>query len=93
LFAACYNDDGKFRIRVFGRTNRTAEEIARTEINVNKILDLDESTMCNSMFPEPNMNCCFIDNQTLFVGLFHNHTRMHYHFIYSLEHDNMVGNP
>lgn len=47
--------------------------------------------MCNAMFPEPFMNCCFIDNNTLFVACFHNYTRTHYHFIYSLEHNNIVG--
>ena len=47
--------------------------------------------MCNSMFPEPFMNCVFIDNETLFVGLFENSTRMHYHFIYSLEYNNLIG--
>ena len=92
-FAACYNDDGKYRIRVFGRKNRTPAEIAKTEINVNKVLSLDESTMCNAMFPEPFMNCVFIDNDTLFIGLFMNQSRTHHHFIYSLEHDNIIGKP
>jgi hypothetical protein len=36
-----------------------------------------------SGFPDPFIVCCFIDDNRLFIALFHNKTQMHYHFIYN----------
>jgi len=48
--------------------------------------------MCNQSFPDPNINMTFINNDTIFVGLFYNYSSKHYHFIYDLKLKTMVGN-
>lgn len=59
-FAALYNDDGKWIMRTFGKETRTQEDIIENEININAIIGIDNSTMCNEMFPEPFGTCCFV---------------------------------
>jgi hypothetical protein len=34
-FCTSYIDDGKFRLRVFGKSNRTEEEIQKNELDIN----------------------------------------------------------
>jgi hypothetical protein len=81
-FAITYMDDGKFRIRTFQNKTRNESEIKRNEFDINKALGLDDFTMPISGFPDPFVVCCFIDENRLFISLFHNKTLMHYHFIY-----------
>ena len=38
LFACTYMDDGKFRMRVFGKENRSEEEIEKTEVKISEML-------------------------------------------------------
>lgn len=85
LFALTYFNDGNFRIRTFGKENRTDEEIKANEFDVNKALDIDSHMMPNKGFPDPFIVSSFIDDKRLFVALFHNHTLTHYHFIYDIE--------
>lgn len=49
-FACVYFDDGLFKLRVFGKTTRTAEDIKRTELNINEKLNIDRYTMANPDF-------------------------------------------
>jgi hypothetical protein len=44
-FAVCYNIDGVFMLRTFGRDNRTQEEIKDSDINLNDLLGIDDWTM------------------------------------------------
>ena len=88
-YAFAYMDDGKFRIRTFHNKNeqnptRADSEIKRNEFDLNKALGIDDFTMPISGFPDPFVVCCFIgDNDNkLMVALFHNKTKVHYHFIY-----------
>ena len=46
-YAIVYNDDGHFYLRTFGKVNRTAEEIEKDELDINKLLGLNNHTMCN----------------------------------------------
>lgn len=89
--AICYNDDGKFCVRVFGREVRSEQEIKDSEIDCNKLLNLTDYTMCNASFPDPFINMCFISNHMIFIALFHNYDKLHYHFIYDLETKSIVG--
>lgn len=81
-YATVYMDDGKFRIRTFSNKTRTEKEIARNEFDFNKALGIDDFTMPISGFPDPFIVCCFITDTKIFVALFHNKTKVHYHFIY-----------
>ena len=37
-YAIVYNNDGVFKARVFGRENRTKNEIKYNELNINELL-------------------------------------------------------
>ena len=50
---------------------REEEEIRANELDINKALGLDDHTMPIENFPDPFINCCFIDDQLVFVNLFH----------------------
>ena len=87
-FAIAYLDDGKFRIRIFGENNReTQEEIDQSELDINKELGLNNHTMPINDFPDPFISCVFIDDNLIFVNLFHNATLTHHHFFYKFNDD------
>ena len=76
----CYNDDGVFKLRVFGKEERTPQQIAASETNINDLLGIDDWTMAVMNFPDPFITCCFINDELLYINLFHSHKKMHYHF-------------
>ena len=80
-FAAVYNDDGVFKIRSFGKKRRSTGESLRSEVNLNDLLGLNTWTMTIDQFSEPYVTCCFIDDNLIFVNLFHNQEFRHFHFI------------
>ena len=89
-FAVTYYDDGQFKIRTFGKGNDAVlsedmEEEQKNECMFNKLLDIDKSTEAIDNFPHPMSCCCFIDDNTIFVSLFHNQTLTHYHFLYHIK--------
>jgi len=63
---------------------RSDEEIKKNEINLNDQLGLDDHTMCGEAFPEPCATCCFVNDNLLFVVLFYNPKRIHYHMLVDL---------
>ena len=81
-FACCYLDDGHFFCRLFGEMNRTAEEIKDNELDINEALGLNNHTMPINNFPDPFIDCCFINDDLLFINLFHNKLVEHHHFFY-----------
>jgi len=59
---------------------------------VNKELDdLNNHTMPIYNFPDPFITCCFINEDWLFVNLYHNKTCTHYHFFYNCETKEIQG--
>lgn len=46
-YAVTYNDDGVFYLRTFGKETRKPEEILKEELNINKLLGINNHTMCN----------------------------------------------
>ena len=82
-FAIVYLDDGKFRLRTFGEKQRLQEEIQQNELDINSILGIDTNTMPIDDFPEPFISCTFINNELIFVNLFHTSTLTHHHFFYN----------
>ena len=44
-------------------------------------------------FPDPYSNCCFIDENLLYVCLFYNYSATHYHFIYDSNIKSIIGKP
>lgn len=86
-------DDGKFRLRTFGKVNRTQKEIEKDEVEFNSYLGINDYTMPNADFPDPFITCCFIDLEKLFVNLFHNYTLTHYHFVWDIKNRKLIGKP
>mmetsp|Transcript_2678 Transcript_2678/g.4198 ORF Transcript_2678/g.4198 Transcript_2678/m.4198 type:complete len:104 (-) Transcript_2678:1306-1617(-) len=63
----------------------------QNEVDINKVLNLDNHTMCIPTFPDPFITCCFISDEKVYVNLFHNATLTHYHFIFDVEAQKLVG--
>jgi hypothetical protein len=89
MFIVPYFNNGNFYIRLFkvnegGPIQRTPEEIKENELDINETLGLDNHTMPIDNFPDPFISCCFIDDELVFVNLFHTATLTHHHFFYDL---------
>ena len=69
------------------------DEKKSEDIDVNSMLNLNNHTMCNYGDPDPFMNVIYIDDERLYVCLFHNGDMMHWHFFYDLNMKCMIGNP
>lgn len=78
-FAAAYYDTGVFKIRTFdgnskhANLQRTDEEIAMEELNVNEIIGVDDHTRSIFVIPESFITCTFVNHDRLFVNLFNNY--------------------
>ena len=68
------------------------------ELNINKLIGDDKTvdenkdgnglnnhTMCISSFPDPFANCCFINEDFIYVCIYHNASSSHYHFIWNIQ--------
>ena len=94
-FCAPYIDDGVFMMRIFDKYQKgipdeddvqnLEDKPSKSEININKLIGIDDSTMPNQGFSDPYIVATFCnDDESIFVNLFHNGTKTHYHFIYDL---------
>jgi len=70
-------------MRDFGRETRTKEQIAKTEVNFNVLLGLNDWTMVYDGFPDPSITCTFIADDRIYINLYHNPTLTHYHFVFN----------
>lgn len=62
-----YVDDGKFRLRVFGKETREADTIQREEFDINTAIGINDYTMPIQGFADPFCTCSFIDDDRIFV--------------------------
>ena len=83
-YAMVYFDDGKFLMRTFAREERTEEEIKKNEVCFNDLLKLNDYTMPIHSFPDPFITTCFVNDNLLFVQLYHGHTFTHYHMFWDI---------
>jgi hypothetical protein len=93
FYAITYFNDGKFKMRYFGKEQRSEENICKCEVDINALLGIDDWTMAIEGFSDPYIVCCFIDDNQLFVALYHNFIDMHFHFIYDIKKACVVGEP
>jgi hypothetical protein len=85
-YALVYFDDGKFKLRTFGRDRiRSPEEIGAEEVDINKLLDINDDSMAITALPEPFITCCFIDDDLLFIQLVFVPDQIHYHFLWNIK--------
>jgi hypothetical protein len=92
-YAMVYFDDGKYYLRTFARETRTDEEIAKNEVCFNDLLGINAHTMPVQNFPDPYITTCFINDNLLFVQLYHGPTYTHYHMFWDIEKHTIVGKP
>jgi hypothetical protein len=85
MFACAYLDDGHFFLRTFGSKTRTRKEIEENELDINSELGLNNHTMPINNFPDPFITCTFVNDEIIFVNLFHNATKIHYHFFFNIK--------
>ena len=86
-------DNGKFRMRIFGKEQRTKKEIKLQEVKFNEMFGLNNYSMPIDEFPDPFINCCFINDDQIFVNFFHNHNLTHYHLIWNIKTRKVTGMP
>ena len=60
-------------------------------MDLNKICGINNYTMCHASFPDPFANVTFINEDRVYVNLFHNHSLTHYHMIYDLDAKAVIG--
>lgn len=97
-YAIVYNNDGHFYLRTFGKTpisgegvERSDKEINDNELDINKLLGINNYTMCNQTFPDPFITCTFLSNTTIYIDLFANAELKHIHFIYDIQKKQIIG--
>ena len=51
----------------------------------------DNYAMANEPFSDPFGTCCFLNDDVLYLNVFHNYTLTHYHCIWSIPGKETVG--
>lgn len=82
MYAFVFIDDGKFKLRIFGKERKEQQEFLDEEFDINKALDINDYTMPIQGFPDPYINCAFVTNDLVYVALFYNFDMTHYNFMY-----------
>lgn len=90
-YAIMYLDDGKYRLRLFYKEERSEHDIEESTVQFNEMLDIDNFTMPNHDFPDPYCTCAFISDTQIFINLFHGHSQTHYHFIWDTSTRKIIG--
>lgn len=65
--------------------------VQREELDINELLGINDYTMPNADFPDPNITCCFVSDTKIYVNLFHNYSFKHYHFIWDFTRRQLVS--
>lgn len=90
-YACVYFDDGIFKMRTFGKTTRSEEEIKKNEVNFNKLFGINDYTMANGDFQDPFITCTWVGDDKIYVNFFHNHSKTHYHFLWHVRDRRVIG--
>ena len=88
VFALSYQDNGKFYISL---VDNKGEEL--DNFNISQKLFLDDGSKPITGFWEPLTTCCFIQNDDIFVQVYHREQRKQYHFTYSYKEKKMLSEP
>ena len=83
--AIVYYASGRFMLRSFelGKESK--------EVTLNELLGIDDQTLCYQSIDDPFISCCFTDETTVFIGLYHGSTMTHYHFLVDINTMSLVG--
>jgi len=80
VFGLAYQDNGVFHLSVIAHDG---EELAT--LNVSELLGIDALSLPVTGFFEPLITCCFMNNEDIFVHVYHRLERMSYYFTYSYQ--------
>ena len=61
-YAVVYCNNGNFKLRTFGKTQRTIEQIQENEVEINNLLGINDHTMPHEELNDPFINCCFVND-------------------------------
>jgi len=62
-----------------------------TELNVNLEIGLDDTTRPVSALPDPMIETCFLDNNQIFINVFHTKSLCMYHMTYNFLQGKLIG--
>ena len=80
-------------MRIFDQEQSTMEDSRTKEINFSQLFGFNNYFTPIEEFPEPFINCCFVNDDKIFVQLFHNHYMTHYHFYWHIRMKKVIGVP
>lgn len=78
VIAIAYQDDGVFYVRVLDNKGKTLQDL-----NVSEIIGTDNMSKPIEGINEPLISCVFIENDDLFISVYHRREKKQYHFTYS----------
>ena len=61
------------------------------DLHINELLGIDNSTVSINGVHDPIINACFINDENIFVNLFHKSTETNWHFKYSYKDQSIIG--
>ena len=61
------------------------------DLHINELLGIDNSTVSINGVHDPIINACFINDENIFVNLFHKSTETNWHFKYSYKERTILG--
>ena len=86
IFGVAYQDNGHFSVMFIDNKGNVLDDL-----NVSKLLSLnDESTPISGFF-EPLITVCFLPNAKAMIAVYHRIQQKQYHFIYSYKDKKMEG--
>jgi hypothetical protein len=85
IFAVAYQDNGRFLVDVIDNTG-----VVKDSVNLSALLALDRNSLPITGFGEPMITCCFIENDDLFISIYHREEKKQYHLTYSYVHRKLL---
>jgi hypothetical protein len=78
-FAIPYQDNGNFFVKLFDSYG-----VVFTNLNVTKIVGLDDGSKPIEGVYDPLITCCFLPKNRIFISAYHRLKKCQHHFVYSL---------
>ena len=78
IFSLCYQDSGEYFCLVIDNTG-----IVLDKIEIMDILQIDMLSTPIDGFHEPLITCSFLNNDVIFIQMYHRKEKVEYHFHYN----------
>lgn len=87
IFCVPYLKDGVFHLKIFSATHELSDYC------INDAIGLDNQTRPNDNFPHPMMDACFIENNDIFINVFHSRQLKMYNMVYNFSKKRIIERP